>query len=86
MTLTPERWQRERDVLHRATQMDEEEHPAFLKHQCNGDTELRNEVEKLLVAEGELGSSFRLMRPIFSRKNSLALFIARRTSPVRSSE
>src|SRR5215472_3446568 len=58
MALTPERWKRARDVLHEARQMDEKERTAFLDRQCNGDSKLRDEVEKLLEAEGELGSSF----------------------------
>jgi len=58
MTLTPERWQRARDVLHEAMQMDEEERSDFLDSQCASDPSLRAELKELLAAEGELGSSF----------------------------
>jgi serine/threonine protein kinase len=58
MTLTPKRWQKARDVLHEAMQMDEAERPAFLDSQCASDPSLRIELNELLAAEGELGSSF----------------------------
>src|SRR5215469_3073846 len=58
MTLTPERWQRARDVLHEAMQMEEEERSDFLDSQCASDPSLRAELKELLAAEGELGSSF----------------------------
>ena len=58
MTLTPERWQRARDVLHEAMQMDEQERSAFLDSQCTNDPSLRVELNELLAAEGKIGSSF----------------------------
>ena len=58
MTLTPERWQRARDVLHEAMEMDERERSAFLDSQCASDPSLRVELKELLAAKGELGSSF----------------------------
>ena len=58
MTLTPERWQRARDVLHEAMQMDEGERSDFLDSQCASDPSLRVELKELLAAEGEIGSSF----------------------------
>jgi len=58
MTLTPERWQRARDVLHEAMQMDEGERSAFLDSQCASDPSMRVELKELLAAEGEIGPSF----------------------------
>src|SRR6516165_6619305 len=58
MTLTPERWQRARDVLHEAMEMEEEDRSDFLDSQCASDPSLRAELKELLAAEGELGSSF----------------------------
>ena len=58
MTLTPERWQRARDVLHEAMQMDEEARSGFLDSQCATDPSLRAELKELLAAEGEIGSNF----------------------------
>ena len=58
MTLTPERWQRARAVLHDAMQMDEAEQSAFLDSQCASDPSLRVELTELLAAEGQIGSKF----------------------------
>ena len=58
MTLTPERWQRARDVLHEAMQMDDEDRSAYLDSQCASDPSLRAELKELLAAEGEVGSAF----------------------------
>jgi Tol biopolymer transport system component len=58
MTLTPERWQRARDVLHEAMQMEEDDRSAFLDSQCATDPSLRIELKELLAAEGEVDSSF----------------------------
>ena len=58
MTLTPERWQRARDVLHEAMQMDEAERSDFLDSQCASDPSLRAELKELLAAEAEVGSEF----------------------------
>ena len=58
MTLTPESWQRARDVLHEAMEMDAARRSAFLDSQCAGDLSQRAELRELLAAEGEIGSSF----------------------------
>jgi len=58
MTFTPERWQKARDVLHEAMEMDEGDRSAFLDSQCASDPSLRVELNELLAAEDELGSSF----------------------------
>ena len=57
MTLTPERWKRARDVLHEAMEMGEGERSAFLDSQCASDPSFRVELNDLLAAQGELGSS-----------------------------
>ena len=56
--MTPERWQQIRDLLHDAMQLDPTERSAFLDRRCTGDPELREELNRLLKAEGELGPSF----------------------------
>jgi serine/threonine protein kinase len=58
MTLTPKRWQKARDVLHEAMEMDEGDRSAFLDSQCASDPSLRVELNELLAAEDELGFSF----------------------------
>ena len=56
--MKPERWRQVREVLNKAMQMGEEERCAFLDSQCAADTSLRAEVNELLAAESEIGSSF----------------------------
>jgi len=58
MTLTPERWQRARDILHEAMEMEHEDMSAYLDSQCASDPSLRAELKELLAAEGEIDSSF----------------------------
>ena len=58
MTLTPERWQRARDVLHEAMEMGQSDRSAFLDSQCASDPSLRVELNELLAAEGEVSSRF----------------------------
>ncbi len=52
--MTPEHWQEIRDLLHSAMQLKVAERPAFLDQHCCNDPELRQELEALLAAEGEL--------------------------------
>src|SRR5713226_1562469 len=62
--MTPERWQQIRDVLHGAMELPPAERAAFLDQHCSGDPALRQEVEQLLAAEGNLPPSF-LESPVF---------------------
>jgi serine/threonine protein kinase/Flp pilus assembly protein TadD len=56
--MNPERWEQIRDLLHSAMQMDPTERSAFLEQECSNDPALRQEMDNLLAAEGELPSSF----------------------------
>jgi len=49
--MTPERWQRLKELFHRALEMGAAERAAFLKAECAGDAELRAEVESLVAAD-----------------------------------
>jgi eukaryotic-like serine/threonine-protein kinase len=49
--LTPERWAQIEDVFHRAVECDLNRRAALLDQACNGDLELRREVEALLSSE-----------------------------------
>jgi serine/threonine protein kinase/tetratricopeptide (TPR) repeat protein len=53
--VTPERWQQIKVVLEGALDRQEAERTAFLDIACEGDDELRREVESLLASEPELG-------------------------------
>jgi len=51
--LTPERWSRLREVFGAALETPESERPRFLESACEGDTELRAEVDRLLAGNQE---------------------------------
>ncbi len=54
--MTPERWQRIKELFHAAAELAPVERAAFLDASCAGDAEARAEVESLLAAherEGE---------------------------------
>jgi serine/threonine protein kinase/Tfp pilus assembly protein PilF len=53
--VTPERWQQIKVVLEGALDREEAERTAFLDAACEGDDELRREVESLVASEPELG-------------------------------
>ncbi len=51
-----ERWERVSELVHEALKRpDPRERARFLRHACDGDRELRHEVEELLAGEGEDG-------------------------------
>ena len=56
--MTPERWQKVREVLHGALEVAAEQRPAFLDKACVADESLRHDVESLLVSGDEALSSF----------------------------
>lgn len=64
--MTPERWQRIRDVLCDALEVAPEQRSAFLDGACVADSDLRSEVESLLSSQGKVRSSFLQSPPITS--------------------
>jgi adenylate cyclase len=56
--MTPERWQKIRDVLCDALEVAPEQRSAFLDGACIADSDLRSEVESLLSSQGKVSSSF----------------------------
>ncbi|HEY8187461.1 MAG TPA: protein kinase [Pyrinomonadaceae bacterium] len=48
--MTPERWQQVKELFRAALEHDAEERAEFLERACNGDDELRQEVESLLAS------------------------------------
>ncbi|HEV7893361.1 MAG TPA: protein kinase [Pyrinomonadaceae bacterium] len=56
--MTPERWQRIKELFHRAVEMGAAERGAFLEAECAGDAELRAEVESLVAADARDGDFF----------------------------
>ena len=56
--MTPERWQRVKDVVARALEIESARRAAFLDQACSGEVSLREEVERLLLAEERAGSRF----------------------------
>ena len=56
--MTPERWQRIREVYERTASLAVAERSPYLDKICDGDLELRSEVESLLTCESRAGSGF----------------------------
>ena len=54
--MTPERWQRARQVLNEALEREPNERGWFLAEACSGDESLRQEVEALVMAHEQAGS------------------------------
>src|SRR2546425_301396 len=53
--MTPERLQQIEDLYHSALEQDSAERIAFINESCDGDEELRQEVESLLASEAQAG-------------------------------
>src|SRR5467141_1807921 len=53
--MTPERLQQIEELYHSALERDAAGRAAFIKEACNGDEELRQEVESLLASEAQAG-------------------------------
>ncbi len=53
--MTPERWTQVEAVFEQALALPAEERPAFFRNNCDGDEELRREVELLLDSHGQAG-------------------------------
>jgi len=54
--MTPERWQRARQILNEALEREPEEREKFLAEACSGDASLRDEVKALVMAHEQAGS------------------------------
>ena len=54
--MTPERWQKVKEIFHSALESKPAERSAFLASACGGDEVLRKEVESLLKADDKDGS------------------------------
>ena len=61
--MTPDRWQEVKAVLENALERTETERTAFLDAACEGDDEMRREVESLLASDAEIGDF--IETPIF---------------------
>jgi eukaryotic-like serine/threonine-protein kinase len=58
------RWERVKDVVYGALQLDLQQRAAFLDAACASDTELRAEVDKMLVIAAEMRSGFLVSAPV----------------------
>ena len=56
--MTPERWDRIKEVLATALELPPHDRACYLDQQCNGDDPLRSEIELLLRSEQEAGVEF----------------------------
>jgi eukaryotic-like serine/threonine-protein kinase len=62
--LTPERWQKVRDVLEQALELAPEKRGRFLEVACSSDPTLRSEVQSLLSADAQARTSFLETPPV----------------------
>jgi serine/threonine protein kinase/tetratricopeptide (TPR) repeat protein len=76
--MNPERWQRVKQLLDQAITIESSERSSFLDHACDGDPELRGEVDSLLASHEQAGTAF-LRAPAVDLKASAS-------SPSRSLE
>ena len=56
--MTPERWHQVRELLASAMQLDPGRRPAYLDQSCGADSDLRNQVNELLIAKEEVRTDF----------------------------
>jgi hypothetical protein len=56
--MNPERWKQVKGLLDQAIELDPAERPAFFDRACNGDSELKREVESLLSSHEDAGTAF----------------------------
>lgn len=56
--MTPERWQKVKDILGPALEMEPAQRAAYLEVACASDASLRADVDRLLIAEDEAGPAF----------------------------
>ena len=54
--MTPERWQKVSDLFHSALRHSPDQRAAFLDQMCNGDLELRSEIESLITSHNSSDS------------------------------
>lgn len=69
--MRPERWQQVREILDRAIALPQGERATYLDKICDGDQDLRAEVESLLASHDQAGSVF-LNKPVADLKTALA--------------
>jgi eukaryotic-like serine/threonine-protein kinase len=62
--LTPERWQKVRDVLEQAMELAPEKRSRFLDVACSSDPSLRSEVQSLISADAQARTSFLETPPV----------------------
>src|SRR5262249_6395661 len=61
--MNPQRWQQVKHLLDEALAFDDAKRPSFLDRACNGDAELRREIESLLSSHNQAGTGF-LKEPV----------------------
>ena len=62
--MTAQTWERVKEVLHQAMQLEPEQRSGFLDQACSSDAELRAEVESLLQVEDGIASGFLQSPPL----------------------
>jgi hypothetical protein len=74
MTMTPDRWERVRDICHAVLDDEESRQPARLTELCAGDAQLKEQVIAMIAdAKGPADGSSRLDRPAWEMVASSSL-------------
>lgn len=68
--MTAERWKQVEAVFERALELEADQRPVFLQNNCNGDEELRREVESLLESHARAGDLIN-QRSLFISSNGI---------------
>ena len=84
--MTPECWQRVKEVLGNALDLDPDQRAAYLDKACAGERTLRDEVERLLAPEQRVGEGFMDVTTLGQRATAIASLnrrIGHRVGPYR---
>jgi eukaryotic-like serine/threonine-protein kinase len=74
--MNPERWQRVKEILGKAILVEPAGRSAYLESVCTGDKDLREELDSLIVAHDQAGTSF-LRNSVIDLKSASAAFASR---------
>jgi serine/threonine protein kinase/dienelactone hydrolase len=72
-TVDNERWKAIDDLFHAALQVEENQREQFLQNACNGDRDLRSEIESLLLHDALHGSTLEGKRPYAALTHGMRL-------------
>ena len=78
--MNPQRWAQIESLFHEAVKLEPEARAAWLEQTCEGDTELRREVEALLAADEDVSDTTAMLPPTVIASGLVQATIGRRIS------